>query len=53
MENFPPITTVGLNRYELIEKLKNAPIGLDDYTEYLEDTLDSIDDLDDLQAVFK
>ena len=38
---------------ELIEKLKNAPIGLDDYTDYLEDALDCIDELDDQKAVFK
>ena len=38
---------------ELIEKLRNAPIGLDDYTEYLKNALDCIDELYDQKAVFK
>jgi hypothetical protein len=37
---------------ELIEKLRNAPIGLDDYTDYLEDALGCIDELDNQKAVF-
>ena len=38
--------TAGVGRKEmneLIEKLQNAPQGLDDYTEFLEDLLDGVD----------
>ena len=47
------LAVIDTDMNELIEKLKNAPIGLDDYTDYLEDALDCIDELDDQKAVFK
>ena len=37
----------------LIEKLRDAPPGLDDYSEYLEEALDGNGDPGDLEVVFK
>ena len=36
----------------LIEGLENAPAGLDDYTEYLEQLLSGVEEVEDLKKVF-